>query len=288
LITLTSAASLAQAAQYPLSSHDLIGKQETITAGRGYAFETIAESFDVAFAGLRIANPNMSPYFPPPGAKIIIPSHHVLPPGPREGIVVNLPELQLYFYDQGNVYTYPVGIGGPDWPTPTANTKVTDKEKDPKWRVPDSILAEAQQNRRVLPEVMEAGENNPLGAYAIRLNLPGYLIHGTNHIPGVGKRISHGCMRMYPIDIQQLFQLVKLGTQVRIIHEPIKAGRDEQGVWLEVHPQLPEHEVSAEKSFENVMQSLTKVMTPEELQKIDQSQVRTIWREARGVPVLII
>ncbi|MCE9508297.1 MAG: L,D-transpeptidase family protein [Alphaproteobacteria bacterium] len=193
----------------------------------------IARQFDVGIVELLAANPGIDPWIPKAGTRLTIPSAHVLPAVKREGIVINLSELRLYyFYDPQTVMSFPVGIGMDGWLTPTGATEIVKKRKDPSWTPPDSIREEDPD----LPDVIPAGPDNPLGAYAMNLGLPGYLIHGTNRPYGIGKRSSHGCIRLYPEDISLLFNIVKEGTPVTIIDMPFALGWRGDDLYLEVSP----------------------------------------------------
>jgi lipoprotein-anchoring transpeptidase ErfK/SrfK len=164
------------------------------------------------------------------GTRVILPTQHILPDTPREGLVLNLPEMRLYYYPKPStgkprtVVTFPVSIGRMDWATPLGLTRVTAKVINPVWYPPASIRAEHEQEGQALPPEVAAGPDNPLGQYALQLGRPGYLIHGTDRPYGIGMRATHGCIRLYPEDIQRLFEEVPVGTPVRIVNQPYKAG----------------------------------------------------------------
>jgi L,D-transpeptidase ErfK/SrfK len=176
---------------------------------------------------------------------VLIPSLYVLPPGERRGIVLNLAELRLYFFPphKGVVHTFPVSIGDYDWETPQGSTTVVAKQIDPPWYPPKSIRREHAEEGEELPTVIPGGDpDNPLGTFALKLALPGYLIHGTDQRRsfGIGMRVSHGCIRLYPEDIEQLYSMVSVGTPVRIIDQPVKVGIRDGQLLLEVHRALSE------------------------------------------------
>ena len=226
----------------PADGEDLIGEMMTMDAVYEDTLSDIARLYDLGFEELKAANPGVDPWLPGEGTRIKIPMRFVLPPGAREGMVINLPELRLYYYpeDEQRVITHPLGIGREGWSTPTGVSVITRKMRKPSWRPPQSILDEHAAMGDPLPMVMEPGPNNPLGDYAIYLAMTGYLLHGTNKPYGVGMRVSHGCIRLYPEDIESLFERVPVGTPIRIIDEPFKAGWSGGRLFVEAHPPLSE------------------------------------------------
>jgi len=168
----------------------------------------------------------------------------VLPPGPRTGLVLNLAEYRMYYFPEpeegqpAKVHTYPMSIGRMDWETPLGLTKIVAMARNPAWYPPQSVRDEHAADGDPLPRVVPPGPNNPLGTRALRLGLPGYLIHGTNRPAGVGMRVSHGCIRMFPEDIEFLFEKIRVNTSVRIIDAPVKLGWDREALVAEVHPLL--------------------------------------------------
>jgi L,D-transpeptidase ErfK/SrfK len=177
-----------------------------------------------------------------------LPGRRILPPGPREGIVVNLPEHRLYYYPKAKkgekqvVITYPVSIGKMDWKTPIGETRVIQKEKHPNWYPPEGVRKEHLANGDPLPAVVKAGPDNPLGDFAMRLAAGNgtYLIHGTNNPMAVGMAITHGCVRMYPEDVAALFPLIPVGTKVWLINEPVKVAFVDGELLMEAHPPVDE------------------------------------------------
>ena len=234
----------ASAAEYLLTEdQDLIGVPRVIEARYEDTFPSIARAHNVGFEALRRANPGVDPWLPGEGTTIVVPTQFVLPQAPRQGIVVNLPELRLYYFpdgESGRVVTYPVSIGRMDWRTPLGRTTIVNKTRNPSWYPPESIRAEHAAMNDPLPAVVPPGPDNPLGAHALRLAIPGgYLIHGTNKPAGVGMRVTHGCIRMFPEDVEALFSVVAIGTQVLIVDQPYKLGFGEDGLYLEAHQPLP-------------------------------------------------
>ncbi len=179
------------------------------------------------------ANPGVDPWSPA-GRRLTIPSLYILPDAPRVGVVLNLAERRLYYFPPGgkSVQTYPIGIGAIGFTTPLSTTRVVRKEPNPTWVPPPSIRAEEPD----LPAVVGPGPENPLGDYALRLGWNNYLIHGTNKPDGVGRNVSHGCIHLYPEDIERLFNAVAVGTPVRAIEQPAAAAWIGIGLYVEAHP----------------------------------------------------
>ncbi|HEY6123269.1 MAG TPA: L,D-transpeptidase family protein [Steroidobacteraceae bacterium] len=257
---LAGGAACANAAQYPLVDAEalMFGDVETITAHGEDTLPDLARRYGLGYEEILRANPGVDTWLPGEGTVIVIPGQRLLPPGPREGVVVNLPEHRLYYFPKPKkgeipqVITYPVSIGKMDWNTPLGKTRIVDKRKNPTWTPPESVRKEHAERGDPLPPVVKAGPDNPLGAYAMRLGItPGaYLIHGTNNPIAVGMAITHGCIRMYPEDIEGLFPLVPLNTPVWLINEPVKVARVGGQVWLEVHPPVDAEGQRAEVDLE--------------------------------------
>ncbi|WP_018717399.1 L,D-transpeptidase family protein [Arhodomonas aquaeolei] len=226
----------------PPGDSALVGRAHVSQVREGETLYDVARRFDVGYWDIILANPDVDFWLPGSGRPVVIPRRFILPDTPREGIVVNVPELRLYFYppagDDGHqrVITHPIGIGRQDWSTPLGTTSVSEKIVDPAWYPPASIRAEARAEGEPLPGVVPPGPDNPLGAYALILALPGYMIHGTNRPEGVGMRVSHGCIRLYPEDIAALFPQVPRGTPVRLVQQPVKHTWARGRLWVEVHP----------------------------------------------------
>jgi L,D-transpeptidase ErfK/SrfK len=194
----------------------------------------IARNFDLGYLDIILFYPNIDPWIPPPGKKIAIPTAWILPDVDKKGIVINIPELRLYlFFDDIHMAkTYPIGLGVLDAPTPFGSYTIAEKTKNPTWNIPASLQEE--YGRTSIPP----GPENPLGDYRLRLSRHDYGIHGTNRPWGIGRLVSHGCIRLYPEDIEVLFSEVAVGTPVEIIYEPIKIGFKNGRIFVEVHPDL--------------------------------------------------
>ena len=240
----------AQANTWPLPppGSRVVGQNAVhVVEDNGGSLEAIAKKYNVGFLALLQANPGVDPYVPRPGSVLTIPLQTLLPDAPREGIVINLAELRLYYYQPGtnSVTVYPIGIGqlGGDTLTPTMVTTISDKRANPTWTPTANIRARYKANGIDLPAVVPAGPDNPMGHHAIRLAAYGgvYLLHGTNADFGIGMRVSSGCIRLRDGDIETLFRQVTPGTKVNIINTPIKASVEPNGVRLvEVHQPLSE------------------------------------------------
>ena len=278
------------AAEYPLPlpGNDLVGEIRTVTTRFEDTLSDIARANDLGYSEIVAANPGVDPWLPGAGIEIVLPTRFILPPGPREGIVINLPELRLYYYPKGEhrVITHPLGIGREGWSTPTGVTRVVRKKEHPSWTPPESIRREYEAEERPLPPVIGPGPDNPLGDYALYLGMPGYLLHGTNKPWGVGMRVSHGCIRLYPEDIQALFPRVPVGTPVRIINEPYKLGWDGGQLYLEAHRPLSEQQQGGEDIHAPLRETVARALEGRRLRP-DWKQIRSAVLEHTGIPVPI-
>lgn len=223
---------------------EVVGEVQVIIARYEDTFTDIARAYDVGYDELVDANPGVDPWLPGAGTRVVVPTQFVLPDTEHEGIVLNIGTKRIFYYPKPApgevpvVITHPVGIGREGWATPIGVTKVVSKVKDPVWTVPASIRKEHAEAGDPLPARVAAGPDNPLGAYAMRLGFPSYLIHGTNKPSGIGMRVSHGCVQLFPEDIESLFSQVPVGTRVRIVNEPRLLGWRDGNLYLEVHPAL--------------------------------------------------
>lgn len=266
----------------------VIGENYTVTVEEGGTLVDIAREHNVGYEAIRLANPEVSIWAPFAGTEVVIPNRHILPDAPREGIVVNLSELRLYYYSrEGIVETYPISVGREEFATPVGVTKTTIKVKDPAWSPPSSMRREAAERGEPVPSVVPPGPDNPLGRHAILLGLPSYLIHGTNKPEGVGMRVSRGCIRMYPEDIESLYERVPSGTQVNIIDQPFKAGWSEDGVlYAQSFPQLEENLGSFEPII-NAIETVSRTFG-EENPPIDYARLRNLVEEPDGSMVALV
>jgi len=258
LLAATPLCTLAEVYVLPPGGNDVVGAMITVTARADDTLLDIARRHGLGYEDIVRANPDVDTWLPGEGTEVVLPTRYVLPPGPRDGVVLNLAEFRLYYYPEAQagqpavVMTYPISIGRMDWETPLGRTTIISKVRHPSWYPPDSIRAEHAAEGDPLPRIVRPGPQNPLGDYALRLGLPGYLIHGTNRPAGVGMHVSHGCIRMFPEDIDYLFGRVDVKTVVRIINEPVKIGWNGDELVAEVHPvlEVPEPDASIEASLQ--------------------------------------
>jgi L,D-transpeptidase ErfK/SrfK len=230
----------------PENGDNVIGMNTTAIATQEDTLLDIGQRYGVGYEEIISANPGVDPWLPGAGREILIPSRFILPDAPRSGIVVNLPEHRLYYYppvgkgERPVVRTYPISTGKMDWKTPLGTTRIVSKQEKPNWYPPASVLAEHEAKGDPLPKVVPPGPDNPLGEHVMRLALPGgaYLIHGTNRPAGVGMQVTHGCIRMFPQDIAELYGLVPVNTKVNLIDQPTKIGWLRGTMYVERHALL--------------------------------------------------
>ncbi len=217
----------------PESTGDVIGTLDFHLTSKGETLLDLARAWKLGILELMAANPAVDPWVPKPGTPLVVPTQHVLPDAPREGIVINLGELRLYVFDRdGAVRTFPIGVGRTGYVTPIGRTTVVRKQEDPTWYPTETTRADDP----TLPAAVPPGPDNPMGAYALYLGWPTYAVHGTNKPWGVGRLISRGCIRLYPEDIAALYPTVKLGMPVTTVSQAVKLGWRQDALYLEVHP----------------------------------------------------
>jgi L,D-transpeptidase ErfK/SrfK len=276
----------------PPEEFDLVGRMQLVEAQQEETLLDIARRYDVGQEAILLANPGVDRWLPGAGARVTIPSRHILPPPPLRGLILNLPEMRLYYFPEPEpgshprVNTYPVSVGRMDWATPLGETELVSKQRDPPWHPPESIRAEHAADGDPLPKVVPPGPDNPLGRHALRLGIPGYLLHGTNKVFGVGMRVSHGCIRMLPEDIEELFELAPIGTPVRIINQPFKIGWHGGELYLEVHPPLEEDEAGRAALQEGVMAAVDAELFRRPVD-LDLAAIEQAVSEPNGMPVVI-
>ncbi|WP_133512661.1 L,D-transpeptidase family protein [Candidatus Thiosymbion oneisti] len=230
---------------------------------------------------MKSANPGVDTWLPGKGTHVLVPAQYVLPQAPRQGLVLNLAEKRLYYFPtSGKVVTYAVSIGREGWDTPLGNFSIVSKVKDPTWTPPASIRAEHAEQGEILPAVVPAGPDNPLGQYALRLSAKKYLIHGTNKPWGLGMQVSHGCIRMYPEDIEQLFPEVPIATPVTIVYQPFKVGWRDNDLYLEVHAKDKDKSRSPKEVIPPAIAEAQGV-------NVDWREVRRAIKENTGLPHLV-
>lgn len=279
---------------FELESSDqaVIGEPQIVFTNDENTFSDLAREYGLGYDELVAANPAVDPWLPGDGTAVLLPTQYVLPDVPRDGIVLNIASKRLFYFSEltgsntQTVLTYPIGIGRVGWETPLGNSAVVAKARDPQWYVPASVRREHQEMGDPLPAIVPPGPENPLGKFVLKLDLPGYLIHGTNQPYGVGMRVSHGCVRLYPENIELLYELVGLGESVTIINEPFLVGQKDGEWFFEGHAPLEDDEVEAEEHLQNifaVLNSVNEKYPPD----YDESLIRSITTDALGVPVKI-
>lgn len=282
---------------------DIFGQVRTTQASRSETLLDIARQYDIGQIEILLANPNVDRWLPEDGSTVILPSRYIIPQGQRKGLLLNLPEMRIYYFPEPKkgekplIITHPVGIGRMDWVTPLGISKIVEKKKDPTWIPPKSLQMDRIANGETpYPSIVPPGPTNPLGRHAMRLSIGSgsYLIHGTIKPFGVGMRVSAGCVRMYPEDIEALFDKVPIGTQVQIVNQPIKLGWQLDSLFIELHPPLEEdqekysnyHSIVAAAINDFLAQNSSRRNIPGDFE-INQEALTQAILEKSGMPVLI-
>lgn len=282
----------ASATEYVLpSSGDLVGHTRVVQAKSGERLGDIGMRNSMGYYEMQAANPNIDPYkFLGEGTEIVIPSQFILPPGPRQGIVINLPEFRLYYYLPGQnvVATFPIGIGREGvWGTPVGVTKVIRKKEAPPWNPTQHVRDyAASQGVYVRPHFEGGSPDNPLGNYAMYLGWPTILIHGTIQPDFIGTRITAACIRLMPADIKELFQMVPVGTQVRVINQPFKSGWSNGDLYVEAHLPLDEEQGVYNETLSNLVSIVTQE-TQAHPTMVSWSTVRDTAAQTTGIPQVV-
>ncbi len=293
--------SLVMGLSYPLPppNVDVVGHVQRITADREDTLLALGREYGIGYEEMRRANPGVDVWLPGEGTEVVIPSRFILPAARRDGVVINLAEMRLYYYppadagDTRRVETYPISVGRMDWGTPLGETRITQKTEDPYWFPPESILTERAAQGRPLPSAVPPGPDNPLGRHKMRLDIPGgaYLIHGTNEPRGIGMRVTHGCIRMFPEDVESLFERLPVGANIQIVNQPVKAGWMAGELLIEAHPVLP---ADAENAYDplkpppirDAVRAVAGVMD-EGPARVDHDQLARTVNAASGIPGVI-
>lgn len=267
----------------PPKGDDIVGHVQWTQALLGDTFNKIGRRYDMGYFELVEANPMIDPEHPQPGSIIVIPSRFILPPK-RQGLVINLAELRIYYYPPHRhvVMTFPVGIGREGWDTPLGASWIAEKMRNPIWTVPESIRKDRAKDGVYLPMKVPPGPDNPLGGYAMRLKQATYLIHGTNDSQGVGRRSSAGCIRLFPEDIESLFVEVRRKEKVTIIDLPYKFGWEKHRLFLEAHVPLQRRSLPNRLTMEKFIQA-----NHTKAAKIQWQSVERISLRENGIPQVI-
>lgn len=272
---------------------EVVGEVQITYANAEDTFVEFARTYGLGFDELRDANPRVDPWLPGQGTPVVLPTRFVLPDAPREGVVLNVAVKRLFYYpptsdgEQRVVETWPIGIGREEWATPVGETTVVARARDPVWFVPASIRKEHEEMGDPLPAQVPPGPDNPLGSRVLQLGLPGYLIHGTNKPAGVGMRVSHGCVRLYPEDIEYLYDRVPVGTPVRIVNQPLLLARHGNDLLLEAHPPLAEDTRDLRNELADAVTQSAQAM-PNGAADVNDARVARVAAEHRGFPISIL
>ncbi len=280
-ILLLSVSTINASGTFPINDSSLlIGTKATYTINNKETLIELARDYNLGYNEITAANQDTDPWVPDTGTEITIPSAWLLPEVLKDGIVINLAEMRLYYFfmieESRYVKTYPIGIGQEGWNTPTGKFTITARVEDPVWTVPESIRKEEPE----LPRFVPPGPDNPLGGYWLQLSVKGYGIHGTNRPYGIGRRVSHGCMRLYPKDIKDLHDSIKSGIAVTIINKPVKTGLSEGNVYIEVHK-------SNEEISDLVLLATMDLSRKNLLKIIDTGLFIQAIKDATGLPTVI-
>jgi L,D-transpeptidase ErfK/SrfK len=273
---------------------DVVGRLRYTTIQGEETLLDIARAYDLGYDEILAANPGVDPWTPPVGQRVLLPMAHVLPDAPREGLVINLAARRLYYFppaanDQPRtVVTHPIGIGREGWATPLGKTKVARKHAAPAWTVPASIRREHAAKGDPLPAVVPPGPDNPLGTHALRLGWSSILIHGTSKPAGIGMRVSHGCMQLYPEDIAPLFDAVPVGTPVTVVDQPYLVGRSRAGLVLEAHTAVkPQPAAQQERAVTRAIEAAIARHQLQDAALVDLDRAQSAAGQHRGYPLPI-
>jgi len=279
--------SSAQALEFPLfGDTEVVGEIQLIKAAHEDTFVRLAQRYDVGYEELRQANPGVDPWLPGEGTEIVIPTQFVLPRAARRGVIVNVPELRLYYFPESGdrVITYPISIGKMEWATPYGTTSVVRKTVNPTWYPPESVRREHAERNDPLPSVVPPGPDNPLGNRAMYLGFPGYLLHGTNKPFGLGMRVTHGCIRLFPEDVEALFDKVTVGTPVTLVNQPYKLGWGEDGLYLEAHRPLNEDVESGDWTATELTRIFVAATQERQTNNMNWRNAEAVMHDSHGIP----
>jgi L,D-transpeptidase ErfK/SrfK len=269
-------------------AQSVVGAPQVVFTREQDTFSDLAREYGLGYDELLAANPGVDPWLPGDNTPVLLPTQYVLPDVPRQGVVLNIASKRLFYFppvadgEPQVVRTYPIGIGRVGWETPLGDATVIAKATDPHWYVPASVRKEHAEMGNPLPSVVPPGPENPLGAHVLKLDMPGYLIHGTNQPYGVGMRVSHGCVRLYPENIELLYSLVDIGEKVTIVNEPYLVGTLRGEAYFEGHEPLEDDAVTPEERLEELLATTSLILGEDE-----QMHVRAIASAAAGVPVRV-
>jgi L,D-transpeptidase ErfK/SrfK len=269
---------------------ELVGELAAVETRENDTLPDVARHFGLGYNDITAANTGVSAWTPRANSRVILPLQFILPDTPRKGIVLNVANMRMFYYprrERNKVFTYPVGIGRDGWNTPMGMTSVAVKTPNPDWHVPPSIHREHAAKGHHLPSVVRSGPDNPLGFYAMRLAIGSYLIHGTNKPFGIGMQISHGCVQMYPEDIEVLFKKTPVGTPVRIIHQPYLTAWQGNMLYLEANEPLEKWAGSKRQLKKQATKDLRKLAKAHNC-TVDWTKVDRVLDRADGIPTPVL
>lgn len=275
------------------ADQSVVGEPQVVFARKEDTLSDLAREYGLGYDEIVAANPEVDPWMPGENTPILLPTQYVLPNVPKEGVVLNIATKRLFYFpevadgEHQEVLTYPIGIGRVGWETPLGSTSVVSKAKDPQWWVPASVRREHAEMGNPLPAIVPPGPDNPLGTRVLKLDMPGYLIHGTNQPYGVGMRVSHGCVRLYPENIELLYALVSVGEPVMIINEPYQIGQRDGVLYFEAHAPLDDDVVSPDERLHALLDEQVD-MSGRPLNDHLQNHVKSLAELASGLPVSIV
>jgi len=280
---------------FTLDSPDqsVIGEPQIVYAMEENTFSDLAREYGLGFDEIVAANPDIDPWLPGDETPVLLPTQYVLPDVPQRGLILNIASKRLFYFPEVaegepvQVLTYPIGIGRVGWETPLGDTTVVSKARDPSWYVPASVRREHAEIGDPLPAVVPPGPDNPLGHFVLKLDMPGYLIHGTNQPYGVGMRVSHGCVRLYPENIEPLYDMVGIGEPVTIINEPYLAGWRNGELYFESHSPLEDDDITPEQRMQEIFDRIRN-SSGAFVEQAEQDHAHAVAGNARGVPVRVL
>ncbi len=271
----------------------VVGEPQIVFTRGTDTFSDLAREYGLGYDELVAANPGIDPWLPGRNTPVLLPTQYVLPDTPRRGVILNIASKRLFYYpavgegENVQVMTYPIGIGRVGWETPLGDTKVVAKARDPSWYVPWSVQQEHREMGDPLPSVVPPGPDNPLGSHVLKLEMPGYLIHGTNQPYGVGMRVSHGCVRLYPENIELLYSMVDIGEPVSIVNEPFLIGRLNGELYLESHTPLEDDTITPDERLQEILDKARNA-SGAFTEQAERGYARAVAGDARGVPVRVL
>ncbi|QIB67255.1 L,D-transpeptidase family protein [Kineobactrum salinum] len=295
LLALLAGAETAAGSLYsvPGAGEDLVGQPQLTTAAEEDTLVQIGRRYGTGYGAIRAVNPLVDAWLPGEGTEVMLPTWHILPQAKREGIVINTAEMRLYHYQStagdgpSEVGVYAISIGRQGRQTPLATAKVTRKARNPSWYPPESIRRDRAALGETLPTRVPPGPDNPLGSHALYLNLPAYLIHGTNRPLGIGMEVTNGCVRMYPEDIEYIYERVPVGSTVQIVHQPVKVGWSDDVLYAEVHAPLEWEQVGIEQRLQQARAAIAAAISDHPGFSVSWNQVEVAVLESSGLPVAV-